>query len=254
MIYTPNLNVHSIFYTIQGEGPYVGYPAVFVRLAGCNLRCPLCDTDYTLPEPNYMTAEAVVERILELAPHANLVVISGGEPFRQPVGLLNLLRALNTVELNANGFNDQSILNVQLETNGTMSIPEQLFGMTRYQGGFNNTHIVIVCCPKFPSHVLTARRKLELSEAYVDWKYTLDADHVNPADGLPSDVLGMGFEPVRPWHVDDREAIQVEDIYLQPVDTGDPVHNKRNIDACVASCMKYGYRLCLQTHKIAGLP
>ena len=41
------LAVHSIFYTIQGEGPFAGETAVFVRLAGCNLQCPLCDTDYT---------------------------------------------------------------------------------------------------------------------------------------------------------------------------------------------------------------
>ena len=39
-----HLDVHSIFHTIQGEGPYCGHPAVFIRLAGCNLQCPGCDT------------------------------------------------------------------------------------------------------------------------------------------------------------------------------------------------------------------
>src|SRR3954467_9071958 len=42
-----SLSIHSIFYTLQGEGPYSGCPAVFMRLAGCNLQCPGCDTDYT---------------------------------------------------------------------------------------------------------------------------------------------------------------------------------------------------------------
>ena len=47
------LEVHSIFKTIQGEGPFCGTPAVFIRLAGCNLQCPWCDTCllYTSPSP-----------------------------------------------------------------------------------------------------------------------------------------------------------------------------------------------------------
>ena len=42
-----SLQVNSIFYTIQGEGPFAGRPAIFIRLAGCNLQCPGCDTEYT---------------------------------------------------------------------------------------------------------------------------------------------------------------------------------------------------------------
>ena len=75
------LDVHSIFYTIQGEGPFTGCPAVFVRLAGCNLKCPGCDTDYT-SNRTPMTAEQILNKILELASPATLVVITGGEPFR----------------------------------------------------------------------------------------------------------------------------------------------------------------------------
>jgi len=41
------LEIIDIFPTIQGEGPFAGEPAIFVRLAGCVLQCPLCDTDYT---------------------------------------------------------------------------------------------------------------------------------------------------------------------------------------------------------------
>ena len=42
------LQLAEIFYSIQGEGMWTGTPAVFVRLAGCNLACDFCDTDYSL--------------------------------------------------------------------------------------------------------------------------------------------------------------------------------------------------------------
>lgn len=38
------LQVQDVFYTIQGEGPFAGRTAVFIRLTGCNLRCWFCDT------------------------------------------------------------------------------------------------------------------------------------------------------------------------------------------------------------------
>jgi len=41
------LDFHSMFFTIQGEGPFAGHRSIFVRLAGCNLQCPGCDTEYT---------------------------------------------------------------------------------------------------------------------------------------------------------------------------------------------------------------
>ena len=57
-----DLEVHSIFYTIQGEGPFCGTPAVFIRLAGCNLQCPSCDTNYT-SKRRTMTAEEIVNEV-----------------------------------------------------------------------------------------------------------------------------------------------------------------------------------------------
>lgn len=76
--------------TVQGEGPLIGRPSVFVRTGGCDYRCRWCDTLYAvLPEYRgdwtTMTAEAIVARIGELAAGPLLVTLSGGNPALQPL-------------------------------------------------------------------------------------------------------------------------------------------------------------------------
>jgi 7-carboxy-7-deazaguanine synthase len=107
----PNfLDVQEIFPTIQGEGLFVGWPAVFLRLGGCNLQCLFCDTEFD----NYqsMNIEKIIEEIQQFSCNEHqqkirkLVVITGGEPMLQPIELL-------CQKLISNGFL------VQIETNGT---------------------------------------------------------------------------------------------------------------------------------------
>lgn len=100
------LDVIDVWNTIQGEGPFAGCPATFVRLAGCNLKCTLCDTDYT-SKRRVMSLLELVTWIRTLCA-SDLVVITGGEPFRQNVNKL--------VEvLLGYGYK------VQVETNGTLT-------------------------------------------------------------------------------------------------------------------------------------
>jgi 7-carboxy-7-deazaguanine synthase len=80
--------------TIQGEGPLIGRPSVFVRTGGCDYRCTWCDTTYAvLPvhrnEWELMTPADVMARVNELAGgNAVLVSLSGGNPAMQPLGAL----------------------------------------------------------------------------------------------------------------------------------------------------------------------
>jgi len=76
--------VAEIFHSIQGEGALAGLPSVFVRTAGCNLRCAWCDTPYASwqPEGTVMTVEAVVAAVLRHP--ARHVVLTGGEPMIAP--------------------------------------------------------------------------------------------------------------------------------------------------------------------------
>ena len=72
--------ISEIFHSVQGEGELTGVPSVFVRTAGCNLRCAWCDTPYASWDPvgEAASVEEVVRRVLEF-PAAH-VVLTGGEP------------------------------------------------------------------------------------------------------------------------------------------------------------------------------
>ncbi|MCM2282155.1 MAG: radical SAM protein [Bdellovibrionaceae bacterium] len=75
------IKINEIFYSIQGESSYVGFPTVFVRTSGCNLRCGYCDTTYAYYAGQMMTAEQI---LVEVKKHATpYVCVTGGEPLVQ---------------------------------------------------------------------------------------------------------------------------------------------------------------------------
>lgn len=208
------LQVFDIWDTIQGEGPFAGCQATFIRLAGCNLQCPLCDTDYTSAR-NLKSWRDIVFDLHKRAPE--LVVLTGGEPFRQTLG--PLCEGLLEIEKK-----------VQIETNGTL---------------YNDVdrRVCVVCSPK------TGKLNSNVMERIDAWKYVLRHAAVNPDDGLPTSALGMLSSPQRP-----PESTPKDLIYLQPCDDQDETLNKLNLTATLDSCRRYGYRFCLQIHKIVGLP
>ncbi len=87
------LALAEIFYSIQGEGTHVGTPAVFVRLAGCNLNCRFCDTDFSTKF--FASTAEIVARVAALGGPCPMVVLTGGEPFAQAesLALIDALRA-----------------------------------------------------------------------------------------------------------------------------------------------------------------
>lgn len=224
--------VHSIFATIQGEGPFVGQPSIFVRLAGCNLQCPLCDTEYTVPQQTFSPPHLITAIKAKIGRRGNpntplpLVVLTGGEPFRQ--NLEELLRALL-----GEGFR------VQVETNGTIFRGLQLATAT-------NPNFTIVCSPK----LATVNARLQ---AFIDsYKYIVKSGELNAFDGLPERALdlepgtkGLLFRPPTDY--------PNENIYLQPLDEPG-VHKSVHREAAIISCLKFGYTLSIQIHKELGLP
>ena len=105
------LNVSEIFYSIQGESTYTGLPCVFVRLAGCNLRCNYCDTTFSYKSEITLSITDIITKVKEYDP-VKLVEITGGEPLLQSE-VFQLIRSLHK--------NGHIIL---LETNGTILLKD----------------------------------------------------------------------------------------------------------------------------------
>jgi organic radical activating enzyme len=98
------LALAEIFYSIQGEGLHAGTPAVFVRLAGCNLNCRFCDTDYALRR--FATVAQIVAEVERCGSGCPIVVLTGGEPLaqRETLELVDALRAAERrVHIESNG-------------------------------------------------------------------------------------------------------------------------------------------------------
>lgn len=122
-----------MFYSLQGEGRYTGTPAIFIRFAGCNLKCSFCDTKHQ--EGAELTEDEIINKIKEYP--SKFVVLTGGEPTMQiNEGFVN--------KLHENGYY------VAIETNGTFICPDNVDWIT--------------CSPKYKKVVL--KRIDELKVVY----------------------------------------------------------------------------------------
>ena len=100
--------VNEIFYSLQGEGFWTGTPIVFVRLSGCNLRCPFCDTDHSAFTE--MSADAILSAVRTAGGPCTRICLTGGEP------------GLQADEALISAFHSAGYT-VHIETNGTRSLP-----------------------------------------------------------------------------------------------------------------------------------
>lgn len=101
--------VVEIFDSLQGEGYFTGRTAVFVRLSGCNLKCPWCDTDHS-EKLGTLDITEIIGKIKEINPAPGLIVVTGGEPTIHKM-LHHLFVALKT--------SFEKAPDVSIESNGT---------------------------------------------------------------------------------------------------------------------------------------
>jgi len=89
------MHLIELYKSVQGESSFAGMPCIFVRLAGCNLRCSWCDSEYTFTGGRPFTEDEVVAQIEALTP-CKLVEFTGGEPMLQARELLPMMHRLLT--------------------------------------------------------------------------------------------------------------------------------------------------------------
>lgn len=209
------------FYTIQGEGPYAGDPAVFLRLHGCPLQCFFCDTEFSNKADPIVPVVEVANMIEAAAPaHVKLLVITGGEPLRQNLAPLIEIMVKD-------GWT------VQIETSGIF-----------WQDCLHEC--VVICSPKTPAiHP-------KIREYAHGFKYVIQAGHSDPDDGLP--ITNTQEQGGKERRLARPRLGMVQAIYLSPMDEYDPDKNKANMAEVARIAMKYGYRAGLQLHKYLNVP
>jgi 7-carboxy-7-deazaguanine synthase len=215
-----------MFETIQGEGAYTGIPSIFVRLQGCPVGCPWCDTKHTWEikadlsvspedviakssesETYFVSNEASLMTLFEQQGYvAKHVVITGGEPCMYD------LRPLTSI-LHQNGYT------TQIETSGTFEVlcDERTYVTVspkiNMKGGFD---------------VLTSalERANEIKHPIAMQK------HIDELDALLTRV----------------SSLEGKQVCLQPIS-----QQKRATELAVRTCIARNWRLSLQTHKYIGI-
>lgn len=252
-----SLMVTSMFMTIQGEGPYTGLPAYFIRLSKCNLNCHFCDAFFDRGE--YYSFNQILNKIEEEWPktcnvNERLIVLTGGEPLLQN-NLVNFVRYVEEVAEDRYKF--------QIETNGTQD-PYDLWASS----------VKIVCSPKVSEKT---GKYLNMNEDYLEHidclKFVISADPESPYHTIPD------------WAKMWRNQYWYNEIYISPMNvykklpdlakgtgdlgersTKDEVmdfwsqngvldleQNEKNHKYAAQYCIENGYRLNLQQHIYVGL-
>lgn len=218
-------HINEIFYSLQGEGFHTGRPAVFVRFAGCNLRCPFCDTDFSHSEP--MTAEQIARRVFDYSTHPHtLIVLTGGEPSLQVDNeLVDVLHAHQQT--------------VTIETNGTRPVPDNIDWVTVSPKAVSEADLPLTQADE-SKVVLTQSDEVKVVLSHEPKVVLTQADEVKV-------VFTESTEKLLPlW----RTTIRASHYYLQPCAQPGTEPIRANTEDVVAYILSHpDWKLSLQTHK-----
>lgn len=254
------LLVTKIWYTLQGEGPYAGFPAIFLRLAGCNrgrkedMGCKFCDTQFYFAKGTRMSFNRIVDLFYQewhkTAIHWNtgpsaagelpLVVITGGEPMLQDnlVGFLEFLAR--------EGWNT-----IQIESNGDRVVV----------GFLDNRYcetVDLVISPKIVTYRYLPMKGAILKRASA-LKFVISGDPASPYYSLPDYATHKDPDQVflSPLTVYAREVLPHEIGSAWPIllDRGKDDNSMVDLDATKLNykraaqlALKHGYRVSMQQH------
>lgn len=252
------LLITSIFLTLQGEGPFRGMPAVFVRFAKCNLQCGWCDTFFDAGD--WLTVEQIQNKIDELIDKQYnntdksdiVLVVTGGEPMLQK-NIVDLLE-----------WGNKYFYATQIESNGTLlqDIPKQTY---------------LVVSPKCLERKGKPIKYLEIPEKVKEradcFKFVMSADQSSPYSSIPDYALNsekqVFVSPMNIYNKEPEKAKQLRsqknDITLEQRSTTDEVisfwepglldmtANQKNHEYTAQYCLEHKLIFNMQLHLFASL-
>lgn len=251
------LLVTSVFYTLQGEGPYAGRPALFIRLTHCNLTCSFCDTffdagqEFTFPELEALAIKTIEDyhqtKITQELLDRIVLVMTGGEPMLQQ-SIVSWFEYIHP-----------TFRTIQIESNGTVyqDIPD---------------YVTLVVSPKcaekdgVPTKYLNIRQSV-LTRADC-LKFVVSADESSPYHTIPEWAAAANkiiyISPMNVYNDLPKQAKELracnKEISIEERSTVDEIisfwepgllnlkANQANHEYAAKYCLEHGYRLNLQMH------
>lgn len=260
----PELAVTSIFYTIQGEGPFAGQPAVFLRLAGCNLgakrECPFCDTKFDMASAKWMTVQDIINVVNVEWPWGNdrplLLVVTGGEPLLQWDNLRQLLVSMEATQ--------SQPVTCQVETNG-MFLQDRIISQAKASRAFYFVVSPKIVRPDGKYTRLSNAQKSLIKARLMSVKYVV-CEPVVPVtgctgyEGIPLECL----KDVDPRHVyisgmtdytDSEDAAGKPGVPASVWRLGPVARRRTSLNYAYAAqlALRHGFNLSVQTHLFAGV-
>lgn len=245
------LAVSTIFRTLQGEGPYAGRPAMFLRLAGCNYGsktdfCNFCDTSFQLDRAMHYDIEELAEVLVNIQGYrkTDVLVITGGEPTLQ-YALLSLITKLWAAE---------AFAVIQLETNGTQP---KFFAEAEQRGmviPYGSPMFETVVSPKANERIKAYPRVADTTMRWAScFKFVLSADPESTHHTVPEWALNSNrIVYVSPMAVYKKPyAGEVSSIW--DAELIDQEATAKNYAYAAAYALEHNLRLSIQMHLITAI-
>lgn len=258
-----NFPVIEMFYSIQGEGKYMGVPSFFVRVAGCNLRCvfkdSICDTPYSSFKPEkyqYKSMDDIVDNFMKMRlehPDVNHLVITGGEPMLYQKGMFEFIQRVCYCSDYEDTITTRT-LQITIETNGTQD-PSSF--MKDYKSLRYDTSVLFSLSPKLSSSVDKEGKHISLSESQRHDRERIKIDILKKyvydySVDIQLKFVYSGEECIQEIknimnHLNDNLINNDSCVYLMPEGTTIEQMNTKGKE-CVEQCLKYGWKFAPRLH------
>ena len=224
------------FLSLQGEGCDVGTPALFLRLAGCHVLCPWCDTkeSWDMTKGREEKIHTLASIIKEMTPKRGICVITGGEPFLQDEHLRELIYQVNGEDIFGH-YGKEFDVQFRIETTASVSTPLSFNGLP--------PNVKLNISPKFRAPVL--QPSYWLTNEVNEFRFAVEKYGEQTLDWFKQ-VL---------YDYPSIERRAKGKIYLSPIVK--PCHSKEESETWQAEvrefCKKEGFRYSFQMHKVWGI-